>query len=61
MANRKQNKRDDLHPLERAVSDTLDEWLMRMHGIYTSWADPIEFIDWLRERGYIIVSKEEQN
>ena len=47
-------KRDELPPLERAVSDTLDEWLVRMHGIFSSWAFPIEFIEWLKERGYEI-------
>ena len=61
MGNRKPNKRDDLHPLERAVSDTLDELMMTMHGMASSWAHPIEFIDWLREKGYIIVSKEDSN
>ena len=54
-------RRDDLMPLERAVSDTLDEWLSRLHGIFSSWASPIEFIDWLDERGYIIVAKELNN
>ena len=47
-------ERDKLPALERAVSDTLDEWLCRMHGIFTSWADPVEFIEWLNNRGYEI-------
>ena len=54
------NRRDDLDPRERAVSDTLDEYLSRLHGVFaTSWVYPIEFIDWLEERGYIIVPVEE--
>jgi hypothetical protein len=41
--------------MERAVSDTLDEYLARLQGILaTSWAHPIEFIDWLEKRGYTI-------
>ncbi len=54
-------RRDVLEPLDRAVSDTLDEWLVRMHGVFTSWNSPIEFIDWLGERGYVIVLKEPDN
>lgn len=46
------NRRDDLPPLERALSDTLDEWLYRMHGVISSWAAPVEFIEWLMKRGY---------
>ena len=52
------NRRDDLEPLERAVSDTLDEYLSRVQGIFaTSWAHPVEFIDWLEERGYTVAKK----
>lgn len=47
-------KRDDLPELERAVSDTLDEYLYRLHGSICSWAHPFEFIDWLYRRGYKI-------
>jgi len=50
--------RADLPPLERAVSDTLDEWLVRIHGIFSGWASPYEFIEWLEKRGYIIHAKE---
>jgi len=50
--------RDKLPPLERAVSDTLDEWLVRHHGIFSSWASPYEFIEWLEKRGYKIIAKE---
>jgi hypothetical protein len=52
-------KRADLPPMERAVSDTLDEWLMRGHGIFTSWAAPEDFLFWLEERGYKVVKKDE--
>ncbi len=48
-------RRDDLNPLDRAVSDTLDEYLSRMQGIIaSSWVHPVEFIYWLEERGYTI-------
>ena len=47
------NRRANLPPLERAVSDTLDEYLSRMHGIIaSSWVYPVEFLQWLRSRGY---------
>jgi len=42
------------------VSDALDEYLVLIHGIFTSWAHPEEFIAWLEERGYVVVKKEEQ-
>jgi hypothetical protein len=51
------HRRTDLPPLERAVSDTLDEWLSRLHGILSSWASPQEFLDWLRGRGYEVVER----
>jgi hypothetical protein len=47
-------KRDDLPPRLRAISDALDEYLLRMHGICTSWANPFEFLTWLEERGYTV-------
>src|SRR3990172_8371606 len=46
--------RKDLNPLERAVSDTLDEWLSRIHGITSSLSYPQEFIAWLNKRGCVI-------
>ena len=49
--------RSELPPLERAVSDTLDKWLFRLHGIISSWAAPYLFIEWLAEQGYEIVEK----
>lgn len=52
-------KRDELPPLERAVSDTLDEWLSRLHGTFTSWSGPVEFLEWLKERGYVVRKEEE--
>jgi hypothetical protein len=48
-------RRDELPPLERAVSDTLDEYLHRLHGTVTSWADPCLFMEWLEGRGYKII------
>jgi hypothetical protein len=54
-----EQKRDSLPPLERAISDTLDEYLFRLHGIISSWAYPYEFIEWLNERGYIIHAKDQ--
>lgn len=53
-------KREYLAPLDRAVSDTLDEYLSRIHGITTSWAHPLDFLDWLQERGYNVVRMEEE-
>jgi len=53
-------KRDELPPLERAVSDTLDKYLWQLHGIISSWAYPKEFIDGLKERGYVIVKKKDK-
>src|SRR3990172_4785731 len=49
-------KRDELPQLERAVSDALDEYLSRLHGIFSGWAYPIEFLQFLKERGYSICS-----
>lgn len=37
---------------ERAVSEALDELLVRMHGILSGGTYPAEFIAWLAERGY---------
>jgi hypothetical protein len=53
----REHKRDALPKLERAVSDTLDEYLSRLHGVFSSWAYPDEFIEFLAERGYIIRKK----
>jgi hypothetical protein len=50
-------RRSELPPLERAVSDALDEWLFRIHGIASGWAHPYEFIAWLKERGYVVVEE----
>lgn len=52
------HRRADLPPLERAVSDTLDEYLVRMHGIMSSWAHPDYFLEWLGKRGYTVVAAE---
>lgn len=53
-------KREDLDELNRVVSDTLDEYLGRIHGIFTSWAHPVEFLEWLRERGHAVVPIEKE-
>jgi len=53
-------KREYLSPLDRAVSDALDEYLMRIHGITTSWAHPLDFLTWLQDRGYDIVPTEKE-
>jgi len=59
MNNYQERQRDNLPALERAVSDTLDEYLVRLHGIISSWSHPYEFIEWLNERGYIIHAKDQ--
>lgn len=48
-------RRQDLAPLFKAVSDTLDEYLYRVHGIQASWAHPGEFVRWLTEHGILPV------
>lgn len=48
-------RRDDLPPVERAVSDVLDDLLHRHHGIQTSWSNPEDFIALLRDEGYEVV------
>lgn len=53
-------RRVDLPPRERAVSDTLDEYLSRLHGVFSSWAHPEEFIEFLEERGYTVVEMEKK-
>ncbi len=50
-------KRDELQTLERAVSDTIDEYLSRLHGIMSSWAFPDEFIEFLGDRGFCITEE----
>ncbi len=54
-------KRDMLGPLDRAISDALDEYLIRIHGITTSWAHPLDFLAWLQERGYDVIKMEEND
>jgi len=48
--------RNNLPPLERALSDTLDEYMINLHGIIQGWAYPDDFIYNLEKRGYKIVS-----
>ena len=51
-------RRDELPPRERAVSDTLDEYLVRLHGVFSSWAYPVEFLEFLEKKGYTVIEKE---
>jgi hypothetical protein len=51
--------RDELNDLERAVSDVIDEILVRHHGTFTSQNHAQDFLDWLEERGYVVVSVSE--
>ncbi|GAA2554714.1 hypothetical protein GCM10010423_64860 [Streptomyces levis] len=44
-------KRDEMDPFTRAVSDTLDEYLERIHGVTTSHTYPTDFITFLAENG----------
>lgn len=44
--------RADLPTDARAVADTLDEWLVRMHGIHSGGHFVGAFLDFLGERGY---------
>ena len=58
----KTRRRDDLEPRDRAVSDTLDEYLARLQGIIASgWVHPFEFIEWLEKRGYTIERIEDES
>lgn len=52
-------RRDDLPPVERAVSDALDDTLARHHGITTSWSNPETFLRTLRDEGYDVVPASE--
>jgi hypothetical protein len=51
-------RRDDMPPLQRAVSDVLDEYLIRFHGLTTSHTNPDAFLEWLEEGGYTVVPKQ---
>jgi hypothetical protein len=54
-------RRVDLSPKEFAVSNALDEWLIREHGIFESWANADDFIEFLAGQGYLIVSNKEDD
>jgi len=47
-------KRNEMNLKQRAISDTLDEYLVRMNGIFSSSQMPDEFEVWLNKRGYYI-------
>jgi hypothetical protein len=53
-------RRDDMPPLERAVSDTIDEYLIRHHSITTGRTHPDHFLEWLAENGYTVAPIEPQ-
>lgn len=48
-------RREGLPPLERAVSDALDELNSSMHGLLSSWSYPVEFLEFLAEEGHTVV------
>ena len=52
-------RREDLPPDLRALSDVLDEYLARMHGITSGWVSPVEFREFLAEAGLVVVSRED--
>lgn len=54
------NRRDDLDPIERAVSDALDDILFRHHGIVTSWSNPETFLEILGDLGYVVIHTTQQ-
>ena len=45
-------------PLARAVADTLDEWLYRMHGITAGLHNAGAFLEFLVLRGYQVTAVE---
>ena len=47
-------KRDELPEMPKAVADTLDEWLWRMHGIASGGHYVGVFLKWLKRNGYEI-------
>lgn len=51
-------RRADMDPMHRAVSDVLDEYLIRHHGITTSHTHPEDFLEWLGEYGYTIARQD---
>jgi hypothetical protein len=51
-------RREDMPLLQRAVSDVLDEYLVRFHGLTTSHTNPDSFLEWLGEGGYTVVPKQ---
>ena len=46
--------RADLPVMPKAVSDTLDEWLWRMHGVMSGGHHVGVFLEWLHGRGYYV-------
>lgn len=48
-------RRAELTGVDKAVSETLDEVNVRMHGIFSGGSSHREFLDWLAERDYVVV------
>ena len=48
-------RRDDLPPLERAVSDALDELNVRCYGRVSGWVYPVQFLEFLAQEGHTVV------
>ena len=48
-------KREDLEGVERVVSDVLDEYNMRKHGILSSHSGYDTFLSLLADEGYTVV------
>lgn len=53
-------RREELPDRERAVSDALDDLNHSMHGLISSWAYPVEFLEMLAERGFTVVPLREE-
>ncbi|MEV4174007.1 hypothetical protein [Nonomuraea sp. NPDC049709] len=49
-------RRDDLPARERAVSVALDQLNHICYGTTHSWAYPVDFLDFLADEGYTVVS-----
>lgn len=45
----------EANPMWKAVADTLDEWLMRMHGITSGRHNAGAFLEFLALEGYEVV------
>ena len=48
-------RREDLPPLERAVSEALDQLNHICYGTIHSWSYPVDFLGFLADEGYQVV------